>query len=77
MFMQTIMLLAIEEGLHTCPQEAWSAFHSTVAEFIGMPEQQMFYCGMAIGHADFDHPVNQWRTERAPLGEIAEFLLDD
>jgi len=77
MFMQTIMLLAIEEGLHTCPQEAWSAFHSTVAEFIGMPEQQMFYCGMAIGHADLDHPVNQWRTERAPLGEIAEFLLDD
>ena len=77
MFMQTVMLLAVEEGLHTCPQEAWSAFHSTVAEVIGMPEDQMFYCGMAIGHADPDHPVNQWRTERAPLEEIATFLLDD
>jgi nitroreductase len=77
MFMQTVMLLAVEEGLHTCPQEAWSAFHSTVAEVIGMPEDQMFYCGMAIGHADPDHPVNQWRTERAPLEEIATFLMDD
>jgi len=77
MFMQTVMLLAVEEGLHTCPQEAWSAFHSTVADVIGMPEDQMFYCGMAIGHADLDRPVNQWRTERAPLEEIATFLLDD
>ncbi|MGD8681508.1 MAG: nitroreductase [Lysobacterales bacterium] len=74
MFMQTIMLLALEEGLHTCPQEAWSAFHETVADFIGMPDSQMFYCGMAIGHADPDHPVNQWRTERAPLEDIATFL---
>lgn len=74
MFMQTVMLLAVEEGLATCPQEAWSAFHGTVAEFIGLPEEQMFYCGMAIGYADMEHPVNQWRTERAPLEDIARFL---
>ena len=77
MFMQTIMLLAVEEGLHTCPQEAWSAFHQTVAEFIGLPDEQMFYCGMAIGHADLEHPINSWRTERAPLEDIARFLVDD
>jgi len=77
MFMQTIMLLAVEEGLQTCPQEAWSTFHQTVAEFIGLPDEQMLYCGMAIGHADMEHPVNQWRTERAPLEDIAKFLVDD
>jgi nitroreductase len=77
MFMQTVMLLAVEEGLHSCPQEAWSAFHRTVAQFIGLPEEQMFYCGMAIGHADLEHPINRWRTERAPLEEIATFLVDD
>ena len=77
MFMQTVMLLAVEEGLHTCPQEAWSAFHDTVADFIGLPESQMFYCGMAIGYADMDHPINQWRTERAPLEDVARFMVDD
>jgi len=76
MFMQTIMLLAVEEGLHTCPQEAWSAFHRTIADFLGLPDEQMFYCGMALGYADMDHPVNQWRTERAPLDEIARFVVD-
>jgi nitroreductase len=75
MFMQTIMLLAMEEGLHTCPQESWSAFPATMSGFLELPEDRMFYCGMAIGYADLDHPVNQWRTERAPLEDIASFFL--
>jgi nitroreductase len=77
MFMQTVMLLVVEEGLATCPQEAWSAFHRTVAEFVGLPDEQLFYCGMAIGYADLDDPVNRWRTGRAPLEDIARFLVDD
>jgi hypothetical protein len=32
---------------------------------------------MAVGYADLQHPVNQWRTERAPLEDIARFLVDD
>ena len=76
MFMQTIMLLAVEEGLHTCPQESWSAFHSVVARFLQLPDDRMFYCGMALGYADRDHPVNRWRTERAPREEFARFFTD-
>ena len=76
MFMQTVMLLAVERGLDTCPQESWSAFHSVVAKFLKLPDDRMFYCGMALGYADRDHPVNRWRTERAPLGEFARFFTD-
>jgi hypothetical protein len=32
---------------------------------------------MAIGYADLDDPVNRWRTGRAPLEDIARFLVDD
>lgn len=74
MFMQTVMLLAREEGLDTCPQEAWSAFHESISEFLELPDEQMLYCGMAVGYADRAHPINQWRTERAPLKEFARFL---
>jgi len=77
MFMQTVMLLAAEEGLDTCPQEAWSAYHRTIADFLSLPEEQMFYCGMSIGYADPDAPVNQWRSERAPLEDFVQFLVDD
>jgi nitroreductase len=74
MFMQTVMLLATEEGLHTCPQEAWSAFHGAIGEFLALPEERMLYCGMAVGYADLEHPINRWRTQRAPLEEVVTFV---
>ena len=73
MFMQTLMLLAAERGLATCPQEAWALVHRTVAEFLGLGEDRLFYCGMALGFADAAHPINGWRTERVPLEDFARF----
>jgi nitroreductase len=73
MFMQNIMLLAREQGLHTCPQESWASWHRTVAEFIGLPPELMLFCGLAIGFRDEAAPINRLRTERAPLGEFATF----
>jgi hypothetical protein len=32
---------------------------------------------MAMGYADLQHPINRWRTERAPLSDIAHFLVVD
>ncbi len=74
MFMQSIMLLAREHGLHTCPQEAWAIWHKTAAEFLSIPPELMLFCGMGIGHMDEAHPINTLKTERAPLGEFATFV---
>lgn len=73
MFMQNLMLLAAERGLATCPQEAWALVHRTVGEVLGLGEDRLFYCGMALGFADEVHPINGWRTERVPLEEFASF----
>ena len=45
MFMQSIMLLAREHGLHTCPQEAWALFHPQIREYLSVPENEMIFCG--------------------------------
>lgn len=74
MFLQTFMLLATEAGLDTCPQEAWAVWSDAVAEFVGAPEQEMLFCGVAIGHADPDAPVNSLVSERMPLEEWATFV---
>lgn len=71
MYIQTLMLLAREAGLHSCPQEAWALWHKTVGEFLGLPENLMLFCGLAMGHADLQHPVSRMRTERATLQEFA------
>lgn len=71
MFMQNIMLLAREHGLHTCAQEAWAVWHKTIGEYLGIPPNLMFFCGMALGYRDESAPINRLRTERAPLEEFA------
>jgi nitroreductase len=76
MFMQNIMLLAREHGLHTCAQEAWATWHRTVAEFIGLAPELMLFCGLACGFRDEAAPINRLRTERAPLEEFATFHTD-
>ncbi|MEM6538961.1 MAG: nitroreductase [Pseudomonadota bacterium] len=76
MLMQTIALLAEERGLATCMQEAWAARAKTVSTFLGLPDDQQLYCGMALGYADPDAAVNSLRSERAPLEEFATFLTE-
>ena len=73
MFLQSVMLLLREEGLDSCPQESWSAYPKTVSDFIGIPPERMLFCGMSIGHANTQHPVNQFPVERAGLAQFARF----
>jgi nitroreductase len=71
MYMQNVMLLAREHGLHTCAQEAWSHWAKSVGEFLQLPPELMLFSGMALGHRDEHHPINRLRTARAPLEEFA------
>jgi len=74
MFMQTLMLLAVEAGLDTCAQEAWARWPKTVMDFLGLPDDQMLFSGMALGWRDPDAPINGLRTRRGPLEEYATFI---
>ncbi len=74
MFLQTFMLLAQEAGLDTCPQEAWAVYGQAVKEFVGAPEEQGIFCGVAIGHADTDHPISSLVSAREPLDVFARFV---
>lgn len=76
MFLQSIMLLAREHGLHTCPQEAWAVWHRVIREYLNVPENEMIFCGMALGYADKSAPVNRLASERAPLAEFAIFKTE-
>jgi nitroreductase len=73
MFMQSIMLLAREHGLHTCPQESWSGWYREVTEAIALPAARMLFAGIAVGYRDESAPINRLRTPRAPLAEFACF----
>jgi nitroreductase len=64
MFLQTFMLLAKEAGLDTCAQEAWAMRAEAVKKFVGAPEDETLFCGMAIGYEDKNEKVNELKTDR-------------
>lgn len=74
MFLQNIMLLAREAGLHTCPQAAFCGYHQAIRTALPLAEEEIVVCGMSIGYADFDAVENTLETERAALEDYVEFL---
>jgi nitroreductase len=72
-YIQNVMLLARDHGLHTCPQEAWASFSRTISSFLELPPHMMLFCGIALGHADESAPINGWRAPREPLEAFASF----
>jgi nitroreductase len=74
MLIQTMMLLARERGLHTCPQEAWAIWAPTVKEYLNIPDTHTLFCGLALGYADPNAAVNNLESPRAPMGEVATYL---
>ena len=73
MYMQTVMLLARQHGLHSCAQEAWSVWYPTIQQFLEIPAELMVFAGMSLGYRDETAAINGLRTDRAPLSEIATF----
>jgi nitroreductase len=72
-YLQTVMLLARAHGLHTCPQQAWVAFHKTIRAHLKLPDGWIVYSGVSLGFEDPDAPINQWRSPREPLDSFAVF----
>ena len=70
MYLQNVMLLAREAGLHTCPQAAFCGYHKSIRRALPLKEEEVVVCGMTIGYADFDAVENTLETERADASEF-------
>lgn len=73
MFIQSILLAARGQGLHTCPQAAFATFHEVVRKHLPLTDEELLVCGIALGHADPDAPENGLVTEREPVESFASF----
>jgi nitroreductase len=75
-FLDQLMLLAREKGLHTCPQAAFSRFQHVVRRELKIPDDQIVICGLALGYADADAVPNNLITERAPLEDYTTWYSE-
>lgn len=74
MFLQSVMLAAVEEGLATCPQAALGQYPALVKEALGYTPETILICGMALGYEDREAPVNNYRTPREEVDIFTRFF---
>ncbi len=72
-FMQSIMLLAKERGLDTCPQVSWTVCPQPIREALGLPENQKIMAGICLGYKAENQPVNDICQSRAVQNDYVSF----
>lgn len=74
MFLQSIMIAARGQGLHTCPQASFANYPDIVRRHLEIPQEEIVVCGMGVGYGDTDAPENVWRTDREPVDGFTQWI---
>lgn len=72
-YLQSLMLLAREAGLHTAPQGWWRSWSETARDHLDFPDDEEVLVGMSLGYGNPDAPVNDLYADRAELDELVQF----
>ncbi|MCV6548308.1 MAG: nitroreductase [Cohaesibacter sp.] len=73
MFLMSFLLKVEDMGYSATGIGAMANYASVIEQNLGLGDDELVVCGLAIGKADQAHPVNQFRTQRAGLEEFAQF----
>ena len=64
-----LMLAAQAQGLATCAIGAMASYPKLIRRCLDLSEGSRVVCGIAMGYADPQAPVNHMRTARSPVEE--------
>jgi len=71
-FVQSILLLAQERGLATCPQASWTMWSGVIREQLELADEEMVMLGISLGYATADAPLNHLKQPRVALADRTE-----
>lgn len=74
MFLQSIMLVALEQGLATCPQASLADYAELIRDELNYSEEYTLLCGMALGYEDTSAVINSYRTPRESAESFTQFF---
>lgn len=73
-YLSNFILAAESLGVACAPQAALASQASFVRSHLGIAEDQNVVVGISFGYEDIAHPSNNFRTSRAPLGEVVNWI---
>jgi len=74
MFIQSVMLGALDLGLSTCPQAAIADYQHIVKTELDFNHNKILLCGMALGFEDTEALVNSYRTPREEVNSFTRYF---
>ena len=69
-----LMLAAQSKGLGTCAIGAMASYPNLIRQQLGLNASSHIVCGLALGYADENAPVNQTQTTRCELSEYFKVM---
>jgi nitroreductase len=76
LYMGSVLLAAQSLGLGMIPQAALATYAPLMREYFGLPENRMIVVGASFGYALDDHPANSFRSRRADLGDVVQWVTE-
>lgn len=73
LYVQSFLLAAQSLGLATCAQAALAMRSAFLREWFELDDDRLVVCGIALGHADPEHPTASYRTTRVDVQESVTF----
>tara|TARA_R110002050_G_scaffold269917_2_gene412647 strand:+ start:194120 stop:194785 length:666 start_codon:yes stop_codon:yes gene_type:complete len=74
MFLQSVMLAAVDQGLATCPQASVADYPELIKSELGCEDNRILLCGMALGYEDTHADVNSYRTSREEVESFTDYF---
>lgn len=74
MFLQSVMLAAVDLGLATCPQASLADYPEIIKSELGYSDNSVLLCGMALGYEDKNADVNSYRTSREDVASFTDYF---
>ncbi|HBH35233.1 MAG TPA: nitroreductase [Gammaproteobacteria bacterium] len=74
MFLQSVMLAAVDQGLATCPQASLADYPELIKTALDYPQESILVCGMALGYEDKQALVNSYRTPREDVESFTRYF---
>lgn len=73
-YVQVLMLAMQAHGVASIAQAALARQSTLLKSLLGIPAERRVVCGVSFGYEDSAHPANRFRTRRAPLAEVVDWV---
>lgn len=75
-YVGNFLLAAHGLGLGAIPQAALATYSAFIRDYFAIPADRAVLLGISFGYPDAEHPANSYRTNRAPLEQVAHWVTE-